>query len=134
MPLESGLVGVAAVGGIGSDIGRSVVGGDGVPEHAAIEHGCVGDLALPDEAEGPADRNAAFVAKAGVAMSTPGLPPGSGRALANFTVQRASVSFCAALAGSSGQISAAVLPALIASLSALVFRCLGAATSVASTI
>jgi len=34
-----------------------------------------------------------------MAMSIPGLPPGSGLAFANFTVQRASTSFCAALAG-----------------------------------
>ena len=67
-------------------------------------------------------------------MSVPGLPPGSGRALANFSVQRASVSFCAALAGWSGQTSAALLPALIAPFSAAVLRYLGAATSVASTI
>ena len=67
-------------------------------------------------------------------MSIPGLPPGSARPLANFSVQRASVSFYAALAGCPGQISAALLPALIASFSAAVLRCLGAATSVASTI
>ncbi|MBC7159889.1 MAG: hypothetical protein H5U21_07560, partial [Porphyrobacter sp.] len=62
------------------------------------------------------------------------LPSAKARALANFSVQRASVSFCAALAGFSGQISAALLPASIASFSAAMVRCLGAATSVASTI
>jgi hypothetical protein len=51
-----------------------------------------------------------------------------------FTVQRASVSFCAAFAGLSGLISAAVLPALIAAFSSSVLRCRGAATKLASTI
>ncbi len=55
------------------------------------------------------------------------MPFSSDRALANFSVQRASVSFWASFAGSSGQISAAVLPALIAAFSSFVLRCLGAA-------
>lgn len=42
-------------------------------------------------------------------------------------------SSCAALAGWSGQISSALLPALIAAFPAAVLRYLGAATSVAST-
>ena len=67
-------------------------------------------------------------------MSIRGLPPAAVRALANFTVQRAPVSFWAALADSSGQTSSAVLPALIASFPAPVLRCLEAATRVASTI
>jgi hypothetical protein len=41
---------------------------------------------------------------------------------------------CAAFAGRSGQISRAVLPALIAAFSASVLRCLGAGTRLASTI
>jgi hypothetical protein len=69
-----------------------------------------------------------------MAISACGLPSAVGRALANFSVQRASVSFCRALAGSSGQIWAAFLPSFTAIRSASVFLCLGAATSVASTI
>ena len=42
-----------------------------------------------------------------------------------LSVQRAFVSFCAALLGSSGQISVAVFPALTASFSGSVLRCLG---------
>ncbi|EDP65231.1 hypothetical protein BAL199_01754 [alpha proteobacterium BAL199] len=49
-------------------------------------------------------------------------------------VQRASTSFCAALFGSSGQISAADCPSLMAAFSASVFRCFGAGTRLASTI
>ena len=48
--------------------------------------------------------------------------------------QRASVSFCAALAGSSGPISAALWPVLIAAFSASVCRCRGAAIRLASMI
>ena len=66
-------------------------------------------------------------------MSMPGLPVARGLAFANLSAQRASVSFCAARAGLSGQISPALLPALIASFSGPVLRCPGAATSVAST-
>jgi hypothetical protein len=42
----------------------------------------------------------------------------AGLAFKNFIVHRASTSFCRALAGFSGQISAAVLPDLIAAFSA----------------
>jgi hypothetical protein len=62
------------------------------------------------------------------------VPSTSGLAFENFTVHLASVSFWAAFAGSSGQISSAVLPDLIASFSPSLLRCLGAATRVASTI
>ena len=72
--------------------------------------------------------------KLGMAMSGCGLPSAVGRALANLSLQRASVSFCRALARSSGQISAALLPAFTAAFSASLFRCLGAATSVTWTI
>src|SRR4051794_27097961 len=51
-----------------------------------------------------------------------------------FSVQRAFVSFCAALFGLSGQISLADLPALIAAFSPSVLRCFGAGTRLASTI
>ena len=67
-------------------------------------------------------------------MSICGLPSAPGRALLNFTVQRASVSFWRALAGLSGQICAAFSPALIRAFSSPVLRWRGAATSVASTI
>lgn len=72
--------------------------------------------------------------KVGIGKATIGAEPsGFGLALVNFTVQRASASFCAALASLSGHISAAVLPALIPALSALVFRCRGAGIRLAST-
>ena len=51
-----------------------------------------------------------------------------------LTVQCASVSFCAALAGSSGQMSVALSPALAHSFSSFVIRWRGAETKVASTI
>jgi hypothetical protein len=51
-----------------------------------------------------------------------------------LSVQRASMSFCAAFAGLSGQISAAFWPALIAAFSSSVLRCRGAAIRLASTI
>src|ERR1043166_10076170 len=63
--LEPSLVGLAAVGGVGPDVRRGVVVGDDVAEHASVEPGGIGDLALTDEAERPADRDAALVAEAG---------------------------------------------------------------------
>lgn len=48
--------------------------------------------------------------------------PYAGFALENFTVHRASVSFWRALAGLSGQISAADLPALILAFSSSLLR------------
>ena len=66
-------------------------------------------------------------------MSTAALPSSRGLALENFTVQRASRSFCRSLAGRSAQPSG-IRPALIAAFSASVLRCLGAATIEASTI
>ena len=62
------------------------------------------------------------------------MPSASTLPLLVLTVQRASVSFCAALAGSSGQISVALLPALIAAFSSSLLCCRGAATKLASTI
>lgn len=94
----------------------------------------VGGLAFADEAEGPADRDAALVTEARDGDVDARLAVGCRLGLANFSVQRASVSFGAALAGSLGHISPALLPALIASFSGAVLRCLGAASSVASTI
>ena len=55
------------------------------------------------------------------------------RALEYLTVQRASVSLRAALAGSSGQMSGPLPPALTRAFSSPVIRCSGAAISGAST-
>ena len=49
-------------------------------------------------------------------------PSSASLALENFTVQRASVSFCRASNGSSFQISVAVWPALILAFSSSVLR------------
>lgn len=51
-----------------------------------------------------------------------GMPSVAGLALLNFTIQRASTSFCAALAGRSGHISWANQPSLIAAFSASLLR------------
>ena len=64
LPLEPLLVRLAAVGSIGPDVGGGVVVRYNVPEHPAVKSGRVGDLALADEAEGSADRDAALVAEA----------------------------------------------------------------------
>ena len=55
-------------------------------------------------------------------MSTGFRPSGPAFAFLRLTVQRASVSFCDALAGASGQISSADRPSLIAAFSASVMR------------
>ncbi len=59
------LVGLTAAGRIGPDIRCAIVVRHNVPEHPAIEAGAIGDLALADEAEDPANRDAALVAEAG---------------------------------------------------------------------
>ena len=64
LPLEPCLVGLAPIGRVGPDIGGGVVAGDYITQHSSVEARCVGDLALADEAEGPADRHAALVAEA----------------------------------------------------------------------
>ena len=61
-------------------------------------------------------------------MSTCPAPSGRSFALRNLTVQRASVSFRAALAGSAGHISRAVRPSLIAAFSSAPARWRGAET------
>ena len=66
-------------------------------------------------------------------MSTCGVPSSRGLALENFTVQRASRSFCRSLAGFFIQ-HAGVSPCLIAARSASVLRYFGAVTIVASMI
>src|SRR6516165_2260281 len=69
-----------------------------------------------------------------MAMSTAGFVPSARSfALLNLTVQRASRSFCRSLAGLAFQ-SSGMRPSLIARFSSSVLRCLGAATSEASTI
>lgn len=65
LPLEPRLVGLAAIGGVGPDIGGGVVAGDDVAQHFPVKARHIGDLAFADEAEGPADRHAALVAEAG---------------------------------------------------------------------
>jgi hypothetical protein len=81
-----------------------------------------GRSALADGAEAAVDAGARFVAERRQGNGVP-----SGRCL-NFPpircVRQASISFFAAVAGLSGQISSAVLPALIATFSASVVRCL----------
>ena len=72
--------------------------------------------------------------KVGIARSTGLLPSARILALEYFTVQRAFVSFCAALAGLPRQISDAVLPALIAAVSPSELRWRGAAMRLASMI
>lgn len=62
---EPSLVGLAAIGGIGPDVGGGVVVGDDVAKHAPVKARAVGDLAFADEPEGAADRDAALVAKTG---------------------------------------------------------------------
>ena len=71
--------------------------------------------------------------KAGTAMSMRGEPSSEGFAFENFTVQRASRSFCASFAGLSFQASG-MRPARISAFSPSVFRCFGAGMIVASTI
>ena len=66
-------------------------------------------------------------------MSMRGEPSSEGFALENLTVQRASRSFCASLAGLSFQLSG-MRPARISAFSPSVLRCLGAETIVASMI
>ena len=61
-----------------------------------------------------------------MARSTGVLPSARVFALEYLTVQRAFVSFCAALEGLSGQISEAVLPALMAAFSLSELRWRGA--------
>ena len=128
------LVGLTAVGRIGPNIRGGIVARHDVPEHPAIEARAIGDLALADEAEGSANRDAAFVAEAGDGDVDLRLAVRRWAAFGELQRPARTVSFCAARAGSSGQISAATLPALIAAFSGSVLRCLGAATSVASTI
>ena len=60
--------------------------------------------------------------KTGMSMSTCFVPSGRAFALLDLIVQRASVSFRAAFAGSSGRISRAVHPSLIAAFSAALAR------------
>ncbi len=64
LALDLCLVGLAAVGGVGPDVGSGVVGSDGIAQHSPVKACAVGDLAFSDETEGPADRHAALVAEA----------------------------------------------------------------------
>ena len=71
--------------------------------------------------------------KAGTARSMRSDPSSEGLAFENFTVQRASRSFWASLAGLSFQ-ACGIRPALISAFSPSLLRCLGAATIEASMI
>jgi hypothetical protein len=62
-----------------------VAAGHHVAQHASVEAGTIGDLAAADEAEAPADRDAALEPETGIAISVPGLPSGNARAFANFS-------------------------------------------------
>lgn len=62
--LQPALVALAAVGGIGPDIRGGVVARHHVAQHTPVVARTIGDLAFADEAEGPADCDAAFVAEA----------------------------------------------------------------------
>jgi hypothetical protein len=56
LPFEPLLGSLAAIGRIGPDVGYSAVARHDIPEHPSVEAGSIGDLALTDESEGPADR------------------------------------------------------------------------------
>ncbi len=95
------------------------------PQARALLSGGVSRRPFADEAETPVDRDMALIAEVGMAMSTGGLVP-SGRsfALLNFTVQRASRSFCRNFAGFFSQPSG-MRPSLIAFFSSSVFAHMG---------
>ena len=110
-----------------------VVVGRGIAQHAPVEAGTIGDLAAADEAIASADRDAALIAKAWDRDVDPKLAAGQRPTLGELQ-RPARVGILLRGLGWSGQISAALLPALIASFLAAALRCLGAATSAASTI
>lgn len=58
------LVALAAIGRIGPDVRGGVVARYHVAQHAPVEPRAIGRLALPDEAEGAANRHAALIAEA----------------------------------------------------------------------
>ena len=61
LPLEPRFVRPAPIGRVGPGVGGSIVISDDITQHPSVETRCVGDLALADDAEGSADRHAAFV-------------------------------------------------------------------------
>ena len=65
LPLAPFLIGLTAAGCVRPDRGGRVVVRHGIPEPPPVEPGTIGDLALADEAKGPADREAALAAEAG---------------------------------------------------------------------
>jgi hypothetical protein len=97
LPPKPFLVGLAAIGGIGPDVGGGIVVRPDIPKHPPVVARCVDGLALADEAEGPADRDAALVAEAENSDVDRRLAVRF--ALTTFNVQPASVSFRAARAG-----------------------------------
>jgi hypothetical protein len=134
LPFEPCLIGLAAIGGIGPDIGGGVVAGDDIAEHPPVKACTIGDLAFTDEAERAADRDAALVAKAWDGDVDPRLAFGGGPGFGELQrPARVGVLLCCP-GGFIGPDLTSLLPALIASFSGAVLRCFGAATRVASTI
>jgi hypothetical protein len=114
--------------GAGSDVRCGVRLVDRSAQRPAVCGHGRGRSALADDAEAAVDARARFVAERRQGNGVP-----SGRCLnlpSIRCVRQASISFfaaaaaAAAVAGLSGQISSAVLPALIATFSASVVRCL----------
>lgn len=121
------------VGRVGPHVARGVVLRDKVGELRSVVPGRVG---CGPGADSPCRRSMAtwfLYPKAGTARSMRGEPSSEGFAYENFTVQRASRSFCATFAGLSFQASG-IRPARISAFSPSELRCLGAGMIVASRI
>ena len=54
----------AGLGGIGPHVKGGVVARHDITQHPSVEARAIGNLALADEAEAPADRDAAFLSEA----------------------------------------------------------------------
>ena len=122
LPRQPSLEVIRTPRGAGSDVRCGVRLVDRSAQRPAVCGHGRGRSALADDAEAAVDAGARFVAERRQGNGVP-----SGRYL-NFPpircVRQASISFFAAVAGLSGQISSVVLPALIATFSASVVRCL----------
>ena len=132
--LEPLLVGLAAVGRIGPDIRCGIITRHDVPEHPAIEARAIGDLPLADEAEGPANCDAAFVAEAGDGDVDPRLAVRRWAALGELQRPTRIRVLLRRTGGFVGPDLGGKLALLDRELLRFGVRCLGAATSVASTI
>ena len=132
--LQIRLVGRRTIRGVGPYIRGCVCRIDqALAQPGAVMSRCIGRLAATDDPITPVDRDVALVAEDRDGDVDLRLAVRFGLAFENFTVQRASRSFWRSLAGLSFQ-SCGISPALMAAFSPSVLRCLGAATSVASTI